>query len=135
MKSSIRVEVEFSFKGENYVLSASVNLDEMLSKYGIVPSFHGILAKNNDIDTYSYPYEVMEEADLEFSDATGLASRFLKDGRFDLEGFSRKWKESRMLDLLRPIAKRVLDADLDSDPKLREAMLEAYNSGRESGEK
>ena len=131
--NSIRVAVEFSFKGENHLLSAVVDFDEMLSKYDILPSFHSILAKNNEIDTYSYLYEVMEEADLVFSDAAGLASRFLEEGHFDLEGFSGAWRENRMLDLLRPIAKRVLDADLDSDPKLREAMLEAYRLGRESG--
>ncbi len=130
MKSGIKAEVEFSFKGENYALSSHVDLDEMLSRFDILPSFHAIIAKNNDIDTYSYLYEVMLEADLGFSDATGLASGFLKDGRFDMEGFSEKWKEDRVLNLLRPIAKRIMDADLDSDPMLREAMMEAYRLGK-----
>ncbi len=128
--NSIKVAVEFSFKGESYALSAVVDFDEMLSKYDTMPSFHAILARKNDIDTYSYLYEVMEEADLEFSDATGLASQFLEEGRFDSEGFSGAWRESRVLDLLRPVAKRILDIDLDSDPKLREAMLEAYRLGK-----
>lgn len=130
--NSIKVAVEFSFKGEHHVLSAVVDFDELLSKYDILPSFHVIVAKHNEIDTYSYLYEVMGEADLEFSDATGLASRFLEEGHFDLEGFSGAWRENRVLDLLRPIAKRILDADLDSDPKLREAMLEAYRVGTNS---
>lgn len=130
MENGIEVSVEFSFKGERYRLSSKVDLDEMLLKYDNIQSFHAIVAKNNEIDAYSYLYEVMEQADLVFEKATGLAAEFLGDGHFDLEGFSAKWRENRTLDLLRPLAKKALDVDLDSNPALRNVLLEAYRLGK-----
>ncbi len=130
MNSSLEIHVEFSFKGEDHVFSEVLDLDEILQKSVISPSFHAIIAKNNDIDVHSYLFEVLEQAELVYVKATDLASGFLKEGYFDLEGFSEKWRESRTIDLLRPIALRELGIDPDSDPGLRAAMLEAYRLGK-----
>lgn len=133
MASSLEIHVEFSFKGENHACSAIVDLDELLSRHGNLPSFYVIIAGNNKIDTYSYLYEVMEQAEIVCGSAKGLAAQFLKNGHFDGEGFSAKWRENRILDLLGPVALRELDADLGTNPGLKAAMLEAYRLGLESG--
>ena len=132
MNNSLEIQVEFSYKGKDHVFSEAVDLDEIFKKCQTWPSFHEILAKNNDIDVHSYLFEVMEQADLVFVSATGLASEFLKNGHFDLEGFSGKWREERALDLLRPIALQELGMELDSIPGLKAAMLEAYRLGQSS---
>ena len=132
MTNTLEIHVEFSFRGETHRFPATVDLDEMLSKCDILPSFYEIIAQHNKIDTYSYLYEVMEQAEIVFEKATGLAAQFLKEGRFDFGGFTARWRESRILDLLRPIAQRELGIELDSDAAFRRALLGAYWLGKNS---
>ncbi len=132
MTSALEIHVEFSFRGETHRFQATVDLDEMLSKYDNPPSFYEIIAQHNKIDTYSYLYEVMEQAEIVFEKATGLAAQFLKEGRFDFEGFAAGWRENRILELLEPIAQRELGMGLDSNAAFRRALLEAYWLGKNS---
>lgn len=132
MTSALHIHVEFSFRGETHYLQASVDLDDLLSKCDIQPPFYEIIAQQNKIDTYSYLYEVMEQAEIVFEKATGIATQFLKEGRFDFGGFAARWHENRILDLLRPIAQRELAVDLDSNAAFKRAMLEAYRLGKNS---
>jgi hypothetical protein len=57
---------------------------------------------------------------------------FIHDGVLDLEGFRKQWQEDRVLDRLREIAGRCLGSDdLDGQPGLKQALLEAYRLGRQ----
>ena len=132
MTSALEIHVEFSFRGETHCLQATVDLDEMLSRCDNLPSFYEIVAQHNKIDTHSYLYEVMEQAEIIFEKATGLAVQFLKEGCFDFEGFAARWHENRILDLLKPVAQRELGIELDSNAAFRRALLEAYWLGKNS---
>ena len=132
MTSTLEIHVEFSFRGETHCLRATVDLDDLLSKYDIQPPFHEIIAQHNKIDTYSYLYEVMEQAEIVFEKATGLAAQFINEGLFDFGGFAARWREDRILDLLKPIAQREIGVDLDSNAALARALLEAYRLGKSS---
>jgi hypothetical protein len=95
-----------------------------------LPSFQAILARDHKIDTYSYMYEVMQETEIEFKNAQGIAAIFLHDGTFDYDGFAANWQEHKVLALLKPIVSRELGIhDLDQHPGLKNALVQAYNLG------
>lgn len=132
MKHSIDIHVEFSFKGEEHSPSATLTLDDFLA-FPSVPSLHAILARKCGVDTYSYLYEVMEQAEIVFDNAHGLAADCLSEGEFDLEAFVAKGHELRTIGLLQPIAKRELGiTDIEQHPALKNALLQAYRLGQNS---
>lgn len=133
MNNRIKARVEFSFKGETYDLISDIDLDARLSHTDHPPSFHQILARDHHIDTISYLYEVMQEEEIEFFDAQGSAVAFLHADGFDLNGFITHWHEHHLTTLLHPIAQHTLGiADLDQHPKLKAALLQAYQLGKAS---
>lgn len=133
MKNAIEAHVEFSFKGESYSLSSTLDLDSLLAQHDELPDIHAILAHANQIDTYSYLYEVMQTEEIKFKNAQGSAANFLCDGHFDQVAFTANWQQGRILALLQPIATRTLDiADLDQHAELKNALIQAYNLGKGS---
>jgi len=131
MKNSIDAHIEFSFKGETYSLSSNIDLDEFMEHEHSFPSFHARLARDNQIDTYSYLYEVMLETEIRFDHAQGLAADFLSDGDFNQKAFIAAWQENSVLALLQPIAMRELGiANLDLHQGLKNALVQAYNLGK-----
>lgn len=134
VKSSITVRVQFDFKGEAYRPSATLDLDRQMALHGELPDFYQWLGKAGRIDPYSYQYEVLESCELEFADATGMAAEFLQDGNFDVQGFQQYWFEQRRLGLLQDIARRHMAVeDLEQQPELKAALLEAYEAGQDNG--
>lgn len=130
MKNTITVSIPFSFKGENYAPSIKIDLDEFVKTQKTFDSIVNLVARQNNIDPYSYEYEVLESSPLFFSEAGGVASQFLNDGQFDLNGFSQYVQQSRLEQLLQSIAQKHLGVeDLQSDIKLKQALQEAYNAG------
>lgn len=129
----IDIGVDFSFKGENYELSSTLELDRLLLKPDLLESeepFHEILAAEHGIDTYSYLYEVMLVEEIRFGNAHGFAADFLSDGEFDLSGFYAKWEETRVLQSLQTIARDGMNIDdLEQHPQLKNALLRAYRLG------
>jgi hypothetical protein len=133
MKNSIDAHIEFSFKGETHSMTSSIDLNVLMENNNSLLSVHSILAKEHDIDTYSYLYEVMQETEIEFKNAQGIAAKFLHDGTFDYDGFASSWQEHNVLALLKPIASRELGiADLDQHQGLKNALVQAYNLGKQS---
>lgn len=133
MKNTIDVHLEFSFKGEHYTLSTTLDLDALPLDEDTLPNFHRLLARANGIDTYSYLYEVMESCDIVFRNATGLAAECLHDGVFDVEAFRRRRREAEpeAAGVVEAIARQHLNIDdLNHQPALRQALLAAYNAGK-----
>lgn len=133
MKNSIDAHVEFSFKGETYSLTSTIDLDQLMEHDRSFPSFHAILAREHKIDTYSYLYEVMLETEISFSSALGIAVDYLSDGDFDQAAFITAWQEYKVISLLQPIAARELGiADLNQHQSLKSALFQAYSLGKRS---
>jgi len=78
-------------------------------------------------------YEVMLESDLEFSNPTGLATRYMTGNQFDLEKLDLDW-ETNMADVRvqRIAANEMGITDLDQQPALKRALLAAYYAGRKA---
>lgn len=133
IKNSIEAHIELSFKGELYSLSSNLDLDALLAQHDELPEIHAILARDNQIDTYSYLYEVMQTEEIKFRNAQGMAADFLCNGHFNWAAFAANWQEHKTLVLLQPIATRILGiTDLDQHANLKHALIQAYNLGKRS---
>ena len=132
--NTVRARLALSFKGETYELDSVIDLDRCLGEPGEAPNFHRLLARAGGIDPYSYLYEVLESHEIAFSDATGVAARSCRDGRFDWTRFEQDRREELDWHHVRAIAQQMLGArDLDAEPDLKAALLAAYRAGQASG--
>jgi len=131
LKNSIDVRVEFSFKGVDYDPAATIDLDLMMEKGGKLVDLYSYLARQHNIDTYSYLYDAMESHDISFDKPTGLASRCFSDGAFDQQAFEQLWFEEKETQALIDIAKHHLQIDeIDQHPEVMQALLAAYQAGK-----
>jgi hypothetical protein len=129
--NTVRARLAFSFRGETHELDSVIDLDRCPGEPGEAPNFHRLLAQAAGIDPYSYLYEILESDEIEFSDATGVAVRSCRDGRFDWSQFEQDLAEERDWPAVRAIAERIMGArDLDADPDLKAALLAAYRAGK-----
>lgn len=129
MQNSIRLSLTYSFKGETFTPSSVIDLDRLSQDEH--PNWHAWLAIAVGIDTYSYTYEVMREAELQFSEPTGLAVPYLDGDQFDLAGFLQARREAHHTGPLQQIARDILEIDdLNSEPRIRKALVQAYLLGK-----
>lgn len=129
--NTIRARLAFSFKGETYELDSVIDLDRCHGEAGEAPDFHLLLARAAGIDPYSYLYDALESHEIVFSDATGVAARSCRDGRFDWSQFEQVRGEEQDWQVVSAIAKRMMGTrDLDADPELKAALLAAYRAGK-----
>lgn len=133
MKNTIDVHVAFDYKGESYTPQMTLDLDALMEGDGGFPSVYMLLAKVHGIDTYSYQYEIMQDTDLIFDNAQGLAATCLDNGVFDQAAFVARWRDDQVLGLLQPLVQRELDiADLSEHAGLRSVLLQTYHLGAQS---
>ncbi|MFA6970561.1 MAG: hypothetical protein WC208_04080 [Gallionella sp.] len=129
--NSIDAWVEFSYQGKDHHYLDRIDLDQLLCIYDELPSIHELLAKCHQVDTYSYLYEVMLEAELEFANPTGSAADYLVEGCFDVASLADNWHKAKVVVLMQPVVERELGIkDLRAEPALCRALLAAYNMGR-----
>ena len=133
MNHSVDASVEFSFKGEDYRYTTRIDLDLILRQHDAMPSIHDMLARQHSVDTYSYLFEIMQGAEIKFSNPQGLATEYLIGGEFNLSAFEKNWQSAKTCLLLRSIAERELGiTDLTQHHALQRALIEAYNLGRKA---
>ncbi len=133
MNNFVDAGVEFSFKGVNYHYTTRLDLEQLLQRYDAMPSIHDILAKQNNVDTYSYLFEIMQGTEIEFSNPQGLASDYLVDDEFNLAALEKNWQNAQTCVLLQSIAARELGiTDLTRHHAIQRALIEAYNLGRKA---
>jgi hypothetical protein len=131
MKNQITAKVEFSYKGEVFTPSTIIDLDHSMAQQDLLPSIHRMIAQKNKIDTYSYLYEVMEQAEIIFTEAQGIAKDFLSDSGFDFSAFQGALCETRYDQMCQEIAAEEMGVDdLDKYPGLRNALIKAYEIGK-----
>lgn len=137
MNNFITVNITFSFKGETFTPSVKLDLDTMMKNYHDtvqgreLESLYPLLAASIDLDTYSYAYEILQASDALYSDASELAQKHLQDGDFNYQSFYSDWTHHKHLDIIASIAQTHLDIDdLQQQPALRDALLEALEAGK-----
>ena len=130
MKNSVRAMLAFSFKGETHTLESVLDIDKLAQRYQDTPPLHRLIAEDNQIDHYSYQFEVLELEEIEFDQPTGTAMPFLADGQFDFEAYFKHHKKLIRDNQLQAIANSELGiADLADHPQLKTALEKAYQLG------
>ncbi|MDH5611223.1 MAG: hypothetical protein OEY66_02045 [Gammaproteobacteria bacterium] len=133
MKNSIVISVEFFFKGQKLSPSMVIDLDAHIQSKNDLQSLYPQLARSNNIDLYSYEYEILQAENLVFSDAKGLAKSFLSEGTFNIDAFERALHEQNVIEAVSGVARSILSIDdLDTEPVLKTALIEAYKLGQQS---
>jgi hypothetical protein len=133
MKNSIVISVEFFFKGQKLSPSMEIDLDAHVQSRTGLQALYPRLAKSNNIDLYSYEYEILQAENLIYSEAKGLAKHFLNAGIFDIDAFEQALQDQKALEVVSNIARTILSVeDLDAQPILKTALIEAYKLGQQS---
>ncbi len=134
MKNILTVQISFSYQGVTYNPSASIELDRFLQKKEPIPEFYKLVARENNIDSYSYEYEVMQMGQFKYLEATGMAKDFCSEDHFDSVGFEACWKQVYIEEKLAEIALKHMNIkDLDENESLKQALLQAYQLGAAEG--
>ena len=133
MKNSITISVEFYFKGEKLSPSMVIDLDEHIKNKTSIESLAPLLARSNNMDLYSYEYEMLQAEEFVFSNAQGLAKEFLQNGTFDFKGFAQGLQSQMISKAIAGIAKTYMDIDdLSTQTELRTALIEAFKLGQQT---
>lgn len=131
MNNHITASVEFYFKGEKISASIKLDLDHHMQTTGKLPALYSSLAREINLDLYSYEYETMQTETILFSNATGLAAEHLNEQLFDFDAFKITWSETQLLEKLQTIAQNHLAIeDLEQQPDLKKALTEAFHLGK-----
>ena len=136
MKNTITLTIPFSFKGEDHVPSSKINLDDFcLQNQHLEAPYHEVfchtVATENNIDRYSYEYEVLHAAPHHFSEATGIAKDYVVDGQFDMAGFTENLRQVQVMNILQAIASKMMGINnLEAHERLQQALREAFEAGK-----
>ena len=123
--------MNFYFKGKELTPTMVVDLDAHVKSGSGFDSLYPQLASSNNIDHYSYEYEVMLTEKMIFSNATGLASEYLVDGEFDFLSFKQALNDESISVLISKIANKHLKIeDISKEPKLKAALIDAFKAGQ-----
>ncbi len=138
--NKIVASIEFYFKGEHYTAETIIDLDHLMEtsqeNHDRLASIYSRLAKEGNIDTYSYEYEVMQEETIRFSQATGVAANYCENGVFSMDDFENAWHDNIALNHIQSIAKQYLAIDdLSQHTDLKTALTEAYLLGKGKSDK
>ena len=132
MNNQLTIFIQFDFKGETHCPTSTVDLDAMMHKHGTIPALYQLLARENNIDLYSYELEVMMSLPIQIKNATGLVSKFIIDDKLDQTAFEQAWKLEATRKIIDEIAHRHLTEDvIQQYPAVLDALTEAYTLGRE----
>lgn len=133
MKNIITASIEFYFKGEKFQPSITIDLNDKLQASDYFPDICALIATANNIDHYSYEYEMMQAATIKFTAVEGLVSRFIENGVLNTADFINAWQDSNAQDKLLSIAQQHMDInDLSQHPELNAALIAAYNLGKQT---
>lgn len=129
--NSIEARLEYSFKGRIFSLSTTIDFDSLFEQGLEIPPLHQLLAQQHHLDPYSYQYEVMLEAAIQFENPSGYVADYLHNGVLDMDGLRDRVETERLHGMLQSIAQRTLHIDqLESQPGLKQALIEAYELGK-----
>jgi len=133
MENTVILTIPFSFKGKNFTPSIKIDLDEFCKTNKNMEALYHIVATENNIDSYSYEYEVLHASAFHFSDATGMAKNYLSNGKFNLESYKEDISTIKILNTLQNIAKEVMNIDKLEDHKtLQLALQKAFEAGKQN---
>jgi hypothetical protein len=98
-----------------------------MNQYGGLPDLYSLLAEQQQIDNYSYEYEMMLAEDIHYSQPNGLAEQCLNEGKFNLDLFIQLWHENQLMTKLKPVLRQQLNIDdIEQHPELKKVLIHTY---------
>ncbi len=133
MSNRITASILFCFKGETLSPSLDLDLDQYMHASGKIPNLYPLIARANNLDLYSYEYEMMQAEPIKFSDPEGMVAEHVCESELDFEAFEAAWQEHKTLEQLQEISAASMSInDLEQHPELIRALLQAYQLGKNS---
>ena len=131
MKNIITASIVFSFKGERLTPSVTIDLNKYMRPGGYMPALYPLIANENNIDLYSYEYEMMQTEPVKISHAEGLVADHVNNGELDIEGFERAWHDQQIRNHIQIIVdKHAIEDALQQYPVLENVFLDIYRAGQ-----
>lgn len=134
VKNTVTVQVDFSFKGESFSPEMVLELDLFAKINEDFSSLYSGIARKNNIDTYSYAFEVMEASPLVFHSPTGNVVDYITDGQCDLLAYREFIKGNKIELVLEKIALDKLGIDdihHGDHATIKSALEQAYQAGKQ----
>ena len=127
MKNIITASIEFYFKGEKYSPTLTLELDDYMQASGSMPDLYPLIAAGNNIDLYSYEYEIMQAEPIRVADAQGLVANFVANGALDTTAFELAWQEQLIRTTIRQIVTQHGHSHiLEQYPEFEQTLIEIY---------
>jgi len=132
MKNIVTASVHFSFKGKELSPSLVIELDPHLEASGALPNLCTLIATQNGFDLYSYEYEMMQAAEIKFSNPQGLVEKYIIDSNLNIEDFIKAWQEGNALIKMLEITEQHMNiSNFENHTELKYAILAAYELGQQ----
>lgn len=134
MSTILNAQIDTSFKGEDLSLKATLDLNKLGYDPEIpIQVFHYVATQNN-IDQYSYLYEILEVEPVQYSSDNATVAQFIsEDGHyFDWEGY----EQARKYQLAEAATERLLNhyfsqQEQADNENLKKALRDAFILGSE----
>jgi len=133
MVNSVDVALEFYFKGEKFTPQATIDLDAYFQSGKDMVYIYDALAKSIGLNEHRHEYDVMVMQDIVFSNPQGIAQDYVFDGQVDWQGLKQAWQTQTEKDDILALAKsHFTDEELENNPKVLEALVQAYKQNKKA---
>jgi len=131
MQTTITASLSYDFRGETYVYSAEVLLPLYIDNAeAFCRSLPQMIADKNQLDTFTYQYELMETSPVEVVSVESRIEKSLPDLPMAVEDFIEHYKKVGSEAYLTMIADEY-GLDLQAKPRVAKALKAAYTLGKE----
>ena len=135
MSHMITISLTFSFKGNTYTPSISIDLDQWMQRGANIDELHHQLAESIGYGPYSHEYDVLMMSDIEFSSDDEYVKQYINQTMLDIKGYKAAWHEQQITSKVMQIAEKHLSSDQLKDAAIRQALIACYRSGQQKPQK
>jgi len=127
MKNILTAKINFSFKGEMFSPEVNFDIYEYLQSHDSLDSIWMKIAKENNIGTYSYEFEVLESANVLFSSEDSYLNLFIDQNEFNVAAYKNDVEQKKMhADIATVLSEYGLS---ELDDKVKSAFVAVYELG------
>ena len=129
--NTVTASIGFDFKGQHFSASTEIDVDNIIYHEDFFSSVYLTIARDNNIDIYSYQFEIMTDQNIAFSNEKGCAVGCIINGELDMKMLRENHQTK---DYLTSIDK-IISQHIPQNKRCKEitiAMKEAYLLGKKS---
>lgn len=131
MQTTITVRLSYDYRGETFTYSAQLPLplyiENIEAFYRSIPQ---TIADKNQLDTFTYQYELMETSPIEVVAVESRIEKSLPNLPIAVEDFLEHYSKVGSEAYLQMIAAEY-ELDLQANPRVAKALKAAYSLGKE----